>query len=208
RDFVYGAYHAVSTLVVEKYGVFIEDELRRRFDEGQRGDLFSTVLRSLGIEVSEEDILSLVKIYRSHTPHLYPYTDVAVIKELKEEGVRTGLISDGYLKVQQKKFCALNIKRYFDEVIFTDSFGREFWKPHPLAFKTMAEKLGIEVHEMVYVGDNPRKDFVGCRDLGMATVRIRRHRGENSELVAHSEEYAADYEIKSLLDLRSLFDIE
>ena len=205
RDFVYGAYHAVSTLVVEKYGVFIEDELRRRFDEGQRGDLFTTALRSFGIEISEQEALSLVKIYRSHTPHLYPYTDVAAVDYLKQEGIKTGLISDGHLKVQQKKFTALNLSRYFDEVIFTDSFGREFWKPHPMAFESMAEKFAVETHEMIYVGDNPKKDFVSCRDLGIYTLRIRRHRGESSLLTAHSEAYEADYEIKSLLELKELF---
>jgi len=207
RDFVYGAYHAVSALVIEKYGVFIEDELRRRFDEGQRGDLFTTVLNSLGVNISEKEIQALVKIYRSHTPHLYPYADVSVIKLLKQNGFKTGLISDGWLKVQQKKFDALKLSRYFDEVIFTDSLGREFWKPHPCSFELMSKWFDTKPSEMLYIGDNPQKDFITCNKMGMHTLRIRRHGGESCSKYAQNETYAAEYEISSLIELKSLLNL-
>ena len=47
REFVIKGYQEVSKYVMNTYGIFIEDELRRRFDEGQRGDLFSLVLLTL-----------------------------------------------------------------------------------------------------------------------------------------------------------------
>lgn len=51
---------------------------------------------------------------------------------------------------------------------------------------------------MVYIGDNPYKDFVGIKPLGFRTVRVCR--GQYKEIVK-TEEYEAGYRIKSLEEL-------
>lgn len=49
----------------------------------------------------------------------------------------------------------------------------------------------------IYVGDNPKKDFVGAKEVGMHTVRIIRHEGMFMSLEAE-EGYEADEIIDSL----------
>jgi len=55
----------------------------------------------------------------------------------------------------------------------------------------------------VYVADNPRKDFIGARQLGWRTVRVRRDGGEHHRYEASVAE-AADVEIASLRELPRL----
>ena len=122
-----------------------------------------------------EDILWLVNEYRNHKPDAEFYADVVpVLDELKRKGIKTGIISDGYLSTQRNKAEVLRLYELFDKVIFTEELGREYWKPHPGAFEMMKESLGVEFNEMVYVGDNPQKDFYISKLLPIMTVRIVR----------------------------------
>ena len=204
REFVFSAYRAVSEFAYEKFGVFIEDELRKRFTSGQRGDLFSIVLKDLGVKFSEEDIQGLVKRYREHRPTIQPYTDTVVIQELKKAGYKIGLLTDGWKRVQKNKWKALKLEQYFDFTVFTDDFGFEFWKPHEKPFRYICEQAGVKLSETVYVGDNPSKDFLAPNQLGMKSLRIRRSGGESSESNSFSEEFEASCEIKDLVELRDL----
>ena len=59
----------------------------------------------------------------------------------------------------------------------------------------------------LYVGDNAHKDFLGARSLGWRTVRIHRPLGEHAAYSGKPAE-AAEYEIKSLLELRDLVTLK
>lgn len=203
REFVFSGYKAVSRYVLDKYGLFIEDELKRRFDEGQRGDLFSVVLNSFGLNLSEAKIKELVSVYREHIPVIRPYSDVNLISKFKDEGYKLGLISDGWSEVQSNKWCSLGLRGLFDFVLFTDDFGREFWKPHPKAFQEMIKQAGVKFEEAVYIGDNPVKDFDGPQMLGMKSLRIKRYGGEHSLVKAKDQSI---YEIKSINELSDLLE--
>ena len=61
-----------------------------------------------------------------------------------------------------------------DLVVYTDSWGRDYWKPHPLAYETVQEWAGVAPSHIVYIADNPLKDFVTPRRLGWMTVQIQR----------------------------------
>ena len=201
REFVFSAYRIVSDYVLKKFNVFIEDELRRRFSEGQRGDLFSVVLNDLGIEFTEDDIKELVNVYRSHKPNISPYSDTAVIPKLRDAGYKIGLISDGWSSVQKNKWEALGLQKYFDCVVFTDDFGLEFWKPSHKPFAYICEQAGVKFEEAVYIADNPAKDFKAPNELGMKSIRVRRFGGEYSSLEVSKLGLNAEFEVSSLLDL-------
>lgn len=65
---------------------------------------------------------------------------------------------------------------------------------------------GSHPEDCVYVGDNPKKDFIGARKLGWYTIRIRRPHGEHNALEPEPG-FEAHREITSLRDLPSLLDI-
>jgi putative hydrolase of the HAD superfamily len=67
----------------------------------------------------------------------------------------------------------------------------------------MAEYLRLDFSDCVYIGDNPNKDFITARKLGMGTVRIVRDVGDHMQ-TRLGKEYEADAVIYSLTELIKL----
>lgn len=120
-------------------------------------------------------IIDLVNEYRGHFPDIQFYDDVLqCLNELKGLGIKIGIITDGYALAQRQKLKAVEADVYFDEIIVTDELGRDYWKPHPKAFEIIKERFGVSFDEMIYVGDNPEKDFYISTIYPIKTIRIFR----------------------------------
>ena len=164
-------------------------------------NVFNRLFDKLNISYKEDNILKLVEIYRNHEPHIQFFDDVLPNLELlKVKGIKTGIITDGYISTQRNKLRILNANKYFDHIIVTQELGRKYWKPHPRPFELMKDKLNIEFNEMVYVGDNPEKDFYISCIYPIKTVRIDR---ENS--IHRMNDYY--YDIKENLLIRNLNEL-
>lgn len=118
--------------------------------------------------------------------------------------VRLGIVSDGYLEVQQRKVAALGIATLFDAIVFSDQWGREFWKPHLRAYETALERLHVEGSDAVYVADNPAKDFIGAKALGLWTVQLSHPDSLYAAIAPPSPRHAPHATIASILDIEAL----
>ena len=98
-----------------------------------------------------------------------------------------------------------SVDKYFDEIIVTDELGRDYWKPHPKAFEVMKEKFQVNFDEMIYVGDNPEKDFYISKTYPIKTVRILRD-GVHSDKKC-LEGIEADISINHLQEIDSLLNL-
>ena len=184
RDYVLGGFKAVAEWAERNLGIPSArglGELSEMFRRGVRGETFNLWLARNGL-APEASVPDLVRVYREHEPELSPFAEVGGVIGSLRGRYRLGLVSDGYLEVQRRKWKALGLEGYFDAVVFSDEFGRECWKPSTRPFEAVLERLGSEAHRAVYVADNPAKDFYGARRLGMFTVRVRRPGGEYSSL--------------------------
>jgi putative hydrolase of the HAD superfamily len=207
RDFVFSGYRAVSSAVASKYGFFIYDRLIESFLAGQRGDLFTPVLNEKMDDVREDFVKELVKIYRSHVPDIKPFDGIPEL--LKKIGAycKLAIISDGFLEVQKRKLGALKIADRFNHIAFTDQWGHEFWKPHPRGYEDCSASLGIEPESMIYIGDNPEKDFIGARNAGLKCIRLRVKHGLHYDKEAEGS-FAPDTEVNSVKELHTVIAIE
>lgn len=202
KDFVFSAYRAVAEKVWDDHKIEIEADLKKLFNSGRRGDLFTKVLKGKHISFDESYILTLVDLYRKHTPLIHPYVDYHTLPELRKKGFKLGLLTDGWKHVQQNKIDALKIAPYFDAILLSDTLGGpEFWKPSTAPYIKVCEKLGVSPDSAVYIGDNPVKDFSGARKLGMKTIRIRRPGTEHEYEEPVDDGAAPDAEISSLEEL-------
>jgi putative hydrolase of the HAD superfamily len=199
RDFVFGGYRAVADEISRRHGVDILGWLLEAFENGRRGDLFTPALQAHGCYQDEAQVRRLVEVYRGHLPSLRPFDDArAVLTELRSRpALSLGLITDGIAAVQRGKIEALGIASCFDAIVVTDELGGEFRKPHARGYLHCARLLGLEPAAMAYIGDNPQKDFVAARRLGMATLRIRRPRTLHFDAPATGD-HAADAEFADL----------
>ena len=167
-------------------------------------NVFNRLLDKFNINYNMEYIKALIHEYRNHIPKIQLYEDGKEILEyLYNNGFKLGIITDGYKITQRNKLDVLNIDKYFDCIVVTDELGREFWKPHRKAYDMVKEKLNVDYEEMIYIGDNVKKDFVTANELGIKTILINRNEGIYSNIEIE-EKYKAKNEIKSLKELRDL----
>ncbi len=205
REFVLSGFEAVdSWLRVEKAITGFAEKALAEFSSGARGDIFNRALSGLGIADDPCLVRQMVEVYRDHYPHISLFPDADWALDHFAPAVRLGLLTDGYLKVQQRKVAALGIADRFEAIVYSDRFGREGWKPSPLPYKEIAKELCCEPFECVYVGDNSAKDFVTARQLGWLTIRVRRS-GTEWFAVSLDGAHEADKEIKCLLELGAMF---
>ncbi len=69
--------------------------------------------------------------------------------------------------------------QYFQGFAFSDEVGHS--KPHADMFKSAARQLGVEVAEMVHVGDRDHNDVKGAHALGMRAVLFTATRDADRE---------------------------
>lgn len=197
RDYVLSGFRAVSQWADRHLGIPAEsgyDELSCLFLAGVRGDTFNRWLSSHYLP-TEPSVLQLVKVYRGHKPAIEPFRGIPALLEGLHQRYRLGLVSDGYLQVQQSKLEALRLGHHFDAIVFSDEYGREAWKPSTRPFEIMLKRLQTAPSRAVYVADNPRKDFLGARSIGMCTIRVRVAEGLYRYLEPESEAHAPHREI-------------
>ena len=127
-------------------------------------------------EIGETDKQAeCLKVYREQIPEITLYDGVVeMIRDLKSKGIKVGIITDGRPKGQRNKLKALGLDKLIEDIIITDELGGEqFRKPCDIAFRIMQNRWRIPFEQMVYVGDNPNKDFQAPKQLGMRSVYFK-----------------------------------
>lgn len=204
HDYVLSGFRAVSTWAETHLGIpaaqgFIE--LKSLLDTGVRGNTFDRWLTSHQIPANGA-VQEMVRIYRNHAPTLTPFPEVPDLLWSLKKTHRLGLLSDGYLEVQQRKLYALRLTHYFDAIVFSDQWGRESWKPSVRPFAEILARLRTEASASIYVGDNPTKDFLGARQIGMFTIWIQRPEGIYASMQPPTANHAPDLTLGSLDELQ------
>lgn len=172
KEYVRSGYKAVSDYLGGGY----EEKLWNYFVEGKPA--IDELLKALGREEEKDNALS---VYRSHKPDIHLYSGVAeMIEDLKTRDIKVGIISDGRPEGQRNKLEALGLN--VDDVIVTDELGGvQFRKPCDIAFRIMMTRWRLNPDEIVYVGDNPVKDFQAPHQLGMKSLWFKNADGLYNE---------------------------
>jgi putative hydrolase of the HAD superfamily len=177
RQFVDGGFGAVARFL-SGLGARSEADLAARLWEihrkDGRGRIFDTLLDELGLADDADLVPACLLVYRTHQTWLSPVAGAdALLDHLRGAGIRTGLVSDGNGAVQSRKLAGLpGIAARLDAVVFTDELGPGHAKPSPVPFRVACRLLDVTPSATIYVGNDPRKDFIGARAAGLRTVRI------------------------------------
>lgn len=117
----------------------------------------------------EEYAQSVLKCFKTATVK-YDFA-IPVLQEIRNMGIKTALITNGNPELQHFKLMSLGMADCFDEIIVSGETPYE--KPDVRIFQLMAEKLGIETNEMLYIGDHPLNDIDGSRKAGYIPVWVK-----------------------------------
>lgn len=158
-----------------------------------RGQVFDSILDANKI-LSKKNVMKCVSTYRKHDPNIKLYKDavdcIARFKTFKKY-----IITDGNTNVQRNKIKALGLNKEFEQIIPTYQYGLSYSKPSIACFNMILEKEKSKPENMVYIGDNPYKDFFNLKKAGIKTIRIKRGHFKNIKL---EDEYEANYTFKNL----------
>jgi HAD superfamily hydrolase (TIGR01549 family) len=152
----------------------LTETLWNYFERGKPA--IDSVLSDLGCDNKKAECL---EVYREHEPVISTYPGVMkLIQGIKEKGLMVGIITDGRVSGQKKKIYALGLDKIIDEIIVTDELGGiQFRKPCDIAFRIMQNKWQIPFEQIVYIGDNAKKDFNAPMQLGMQSIWFQNEEG-------------------------------
>lgn len=172
------------------------DELMKEVKVDRSG-VFDRLLKKRAT-FTKKLVKKCISIYRSHQPNLTLYPEAEhCLRRLKD--YPKYVVSDGNQRVQRSKFQALKLKKSIKKCICTYSYGKKYSKPSPYVFYKICQWEGVEPKEIIYVGDNPMKDFVGLKPAGFRTIRVLKgaHRG-----IKVDKAHEAEMIIESLDELK------
>ena len=173
KEYVRSGFKAIALYLGDEK---IADELWKEFEAGRLA--IDEALKQIG---RENEMDACICVFREHKPDIHFYDGILeFIRGLQHRGVRVGIITDGRPNGQRNKIKALGLDELVGEtnIIITDELGGiQFRKPCDVAFRILARRWKINYEEIVYIGDNVKKDFQAARQLGMQSVWYRNRDG-------------------------------
>lgn len=200
KDFIIGGFKEVAKYLENNYGLnhqktmfFMIEKLKLTRNK---------ILDSLLIEnkiYSSELRKKCISLYRYHKPNLAIYKDAKKFLKICKETPKY-VVTDGNKLVQKNKILSLNLDKYFKKCLITHQYGLKYSKPSTYCFNKICSFENVQPNDILYVGDNPKKDFVNIKKEGFKTVRLLR--GENKN-VSLENSFEADKIIKNYEELTS-----
>jgi putative hydrolase of the HAD superfamily len=207
RQFALSGFKAAGQWAEAELGIAgLADDMTRLLDEGHLGELFRMALAGKLPDHTPEHLAELLEAYRNHEPKLALFEDAGWALAHFADQAKLGLITDGTHHVQARKVAALDIAAHFHEIVYTHALGgRAFSKPHPRSYEMVEQALSSDGSRLVYVGDNPSKDFIVPNARGWTSIMIERPQERRIHAgAAVAPGGAPQHTIRSLTELPAL----
>jgi putative hydrolase of the HAD superfamily len=173
RRFRVSGFLAVARYLADRADLQVSPVFRtlvRALREPRQGMELQACLSQL--ELPETWLPELIDVFRYHQPRLrLPATSRRVLQQLRADGWRVGVLTNGPRDIQSAKVAALGLASCVDVVGYASTIGTGRGKPEPDTFAWMARTLAVPAARTVFVGDNEQCDIEGARAAGMLAVR-------------------------------------
>jgi putative hydrolase of the HAD superfamily len=200
-EFVHSGFHAVANFLQSKYGLDYQgvwNHCLQELTRNGRGKIFNNILDYYGI-FTNNLLLKCISVYRMHDPDIS--LKASAVSCLSLLDFPKYIVTDGNKCVQHNKLRALNVSQYITRSFVTHDYGIKHAKPSSYCFMKILQKEKVTPQQAVYIGDNPYKDFVGIKPLGLYTIRILN--GMYKDIVL-DREYEADITVQTLNEVPNL----
>jgi putative hydrolase of the HAD superfamily len=157
-------------LAHEKYRKVRYEQLR----EVTNAVWVAEALCNLGFEVTADDprVKAALNIFFQDFINTLELREGAkkLIKQAQQQS-KIALISNfTHSPVIYKSLRKVGISKFFNAVVVSEEVG---WrKPSSRIFQAALNKLQVQPHEAVYIGDSPIEDIKGAKDAGLKTIFI------------------------------------
>jgi putative hydrolase of the HAD superfamily len=170
-NYVHSGFRAVAHWVEENWGLAAPTfyKLCVEAERKKRTEVFNRVLQQLHY-FSSRRLNHCIAIYRRHAPDI-ELTPEATACFDRFKHTPLYVVTDGNQFVQHKKAEALGLYQRVKKVYLTSRYRHP--KPSPYCFEHIAARENKHPNNIVYIADNPKKDFKGIRPLGYQTIRVK-----------------------------------
>ena len=173
EQFVLGGFATVARHVAACHQISADDALitlMNAYDGEERGQEFQALSGQFGLSL--DLIPELVAVFREHHPSLWLRPGVVdTLYQLRREGWRIAILTNGLPSVQTAKVDALGLRRLVDAVVYAEEYAVG-GKPDAAAFGAALARLNLPASSCIGVGDDPVCDVRGGRAAGLRTVRV------------------------------------
>ena len=137
------------------------------------GERLEVLLNGLGRRLPEPELAAVLKAHEEMEVAVPPdpvdgvaHALAALSADYKLCVVSDAIVSPGRCLRQWLEMNGL--KRYFGGFAFSDEVG--YSKPHREMFASAASQLGVDITDMVHIGDRDHNDIKGAQALGMKAI--------------------------------------
>lgn len=128
---------------------------------------------------------------------LEPYPKVVpTLLRLKQKGLKLAIVSDAPRLKAWMRLTELGIANFFEVVVAFGDVPEK--KPSRLPFEKALKQLRLKPSEVLMVGDNPLRDILGAKKLGMKTCFAKYGALETAKI-------KSDFVIKKFEEILKLF---
>lgn len=201
KTFVLSGFLVVAQYLENKYDIAANNSyqiMKNILVKEGRGEIFDRLLELNGL-YSKKEVKKCINIYRYHRPALSLFPEAKEFLDFVSSPLY--LVTDGHKLVQKNKVDALGIRRHFKKVYLTHQYGRIYAKPSTYCFEKIRNLEKCSWSEMVYVADNPKKDFVNLNPLGVHTIRVLT--GDYKDMIVDPD-FDAQYKISDMSHLKEI----
>ena len=130
----------------------------------------------------------------------YPKTR-SVLMKIKSKGIKLGVVSDAPRLNAWLRLAEMQLGDYFDVVVTLGDSKK--LKPAPNSFKLALKELRLRPEEVLFVGDNPNRDILGAKKIGMKTCLAKYGQKNYSKGYAHNKNarIRPDFQISKINEL-------
>jgi putative hydrolase of the HAD superfamily len=96
---------------------------------------------------------------------------VSLIEWLKKAGFKIAVLSNGHHQSRVKTIEALGLLEHLDRFYSSDLLGVK--KPNAQAFQLVAQKIGVNPNQCLFIGDHPLIDVQGAEQAGMKALWLQ-----------------------------------
>lgn len=173
-SFVKSGFLKVAEYVNTTYGIdagLALDTMHHELETHGRGKVFDALLEKFNV-YSKPAVAQCLSVYRLHHPQIKLNPDaVRCLGRFKQ--FNKYIVTDGNKIVQRNKINALGLVPVMKKIFITHAYGIKNAKPCAYCFNRIAQLEKTVPENIVYIADNPQKDFINIKKLGFKTIRIR-----------------------------------
>ena len=137
------------------------------------GDRLQVILKGLGRKLADADFRRVVKAHEEMEVEIRPDLVPGIAEALAalHGRYKTCVVSDAIVspaRCLKRLLESYDLARHFDGFAFSDEVGHS--KPHRSMFEAAARQMGVELGEIVHIGDRDHNDVKGPQALGMKAI--------------------------------------